>query len=41
VALEDNTEAPMTIPGTLTRRDIRNASRSRMDSSSAEEWSRS
>jgi hypothetical protein len=41
VAFEDNTDAPITIPGTLTNLDIVSASRLRMEISPAEEWRRS
>ncbi len=41
VALDDMTEAPMTIPGTLTSLEMVRESRLRMDTSSALEWSSS
>lgn len=41
VALEDMTDAPMTIPGTLTSLEIVTESRFRMGVFSASEWRRS
>lgn len=41
MAFEDNTDAPMTMPGTRTSREMVRASRFRIDISPAEEWRRS